>query len=136
MIVFNGSNCLDICVKNTNKYVRLAIQDLCEDFARVNKAGIKPKLIDTEKAGCLVIEENTLDKNPLQDESFTLQSDGDKIRISANSYLGTIWGIYTFSEKILGVNPCYLFNDLELKQRVKLTVDNIYISEKPQQTGF
>ncbi len=36
-------NCADICLKNTNKYVFKAVNDLINDFARVSKYGVKPK---------------------------------------------------------------------------------------------
>ena len=135
MVIFNSKGCLDICLKNTNKYVLLAVEDLRKDFVRVSKLGKKPAFIDAENDFCLVIEENQ-SGNALEDESFIIRSEGNKIKISANSYLGTIWGIYTFSEKILGVNPCYLFNDLKIEKQTKLIVDEVYVCEQPQQVGF
>lgn len=48
MFLFNEKNCADICLKNTNKYVFKAVNDLINDFARVSKYGVKPKIVKTE----------------------------------------------------------------------------------------
>ena len=118
MLLFNAQQCVDICLKNTNKYVRLAVEDLIKDFARVNLARITPRLVGEENDSCIVIEENDLqDYDPIQQEAFCIEKQKDKIFIKAKGYLGTIWGIYTFSERILGIDPCYLFNDLEIIQK-------------------
>lgn len=45
-----------------------------------------------------------------------------------------MWGIYTFSERFLGVDPCYLFNDLKIEKREYIDVTDIYIREQPN--GF
>ena len=136
MVLFQDKQCIDICLKNKNPYVRLAVEDLRKDFLRCSYLTEKPAIVDEEKELCLVIEENSLQDDPLQDEAFSLFSDGKKIRISAKGYLGTMWGIYTFSEKILGVSPCYLFNDLDVEKQTSLEVGEIAINEAPQKVGF
>lgn len=45
-----------------------------------------------------------------------------------------MWGIYTFSERFLGVDPCYLFNDLKIEKREYIDVTDIDIREQPN--GF
>ena len=135
MILFHGETCVDICVKNTNPYVLLAVEDLRNDFARVSCSGVKPRLVDEESAHCIVIEENTANiSDPVEDESFAIKSEADCIRITAGGYLGTMWGIYTFCERYLGVDPCYLFNDLEIQKRETLQVDAIDLADAPK--GF
>ena len=47
-----------------------------------------------------------------------------------------MWGIYTFSEKILGINPCYLFNDYKVAKKAKLEVEDINITDAPKSFGF
>lgn len=137
MLLFDRGQCIDICLKNTNKYVRLATEDLIKDFAQVNCARIKPRIVTEETDCCIVIEENNLQSyDPIQEESFCVEKHNDKIFIKANGYLGTMWGIYTFSERILGVNPCYLFDDLDILQRERLEIENICIKEEPQKKGF
>ncbi|MBE6789371.1 MAG: hypothetical protein E7539_06920 [Ruminococcaceae bacterium] len=131
MLIFNKEKAISICLKNTNKYVALAAEDLKKDFARVNSAEILPEITSYEQDECIIIEENTeKDSDGVSDESFSIKGDCGKIRISANTYMGTMWGIYTFCEKVLGVDPCYLFNDLELEKKEELYIDGIDIEEK------
>jgi len=135
--LFDSHTSIDICLKNSNPYVALAAEDLRNDFARVNASGIKPSIIRTESECCIVIEENTMDDGlAIEDESYSIRTEGNVIRISAASYLGSMWGIYTFSSNILGVDPCYLFNDMVLPQYPSLETEDIAISLKPAVSGF
>lgn len=137
MKIFDDKNCISVCVKNTNKYVSLAVNDMINDFMRVSSRGVSPQIINQENDFCIVIEENTsLSSEPLKDESFKIKSDGNKIRIIADGYLGTMWGIYTFCEKYLGVDPCYLFNDMEIQKVECIDVPDIDIEDKPEGFGF
>lgn len=136
MYIFDQGCSIDIYVKNTNPYVRLAVEDLRRDFLRVSHLTDLPKIVGNETENCVIIEENTLVGDPLQDESFSIDCDGRVIRISANGYLGTIWGIYTFSEKVLGISPCYLFNDLAIEKRVALHISPFHMEDHPEKIGF
>ena len=136
MILFDEKYSISICCKNRNKYVQLAVSDLAEDFKRVNKNGIIPKMVDDCAGSCIVIEENEGGCEPIQDEGFSIRMRDDKIYITASGYLGTIWGIYTFSEKILGIDPCYPFNDFEILKKEKLEISCIDITDAPESFGF
>jgi len=136
MFLFQENRCIDICLKNSNPYVRLAVEDLRKDFLSVSRLTDVPAIVEKENDYCLIIEENQGVEDPIQDESFSIICQGGKIRISANGYLGTMWGIYTFSEKILGISPCYLFNDLQPEKRTSLEIADFRIQEKPQKVGF
>ena len=136
MLLFNENQCIDICLKNNNPYVRLAVEDLRKDFLRRSYLTQAPALTTEEREFCLVIEDNPLEGDPLLDESFSIRSIGNKITISANGYLGTMWGIYTFSERILGISPCYLFNDLAVEKLHALEVGEIALQEAPERVGF
>ncbi len=137
MQLFNKNQCIRICLKNTNPYVSLAMEDLKNDFKRVSEAHICPEIVFEEEKNCIVIEENVLSEtDPIINEGFSIKSDGDVIRISAKSYLGTMWGIYTFSEKFLGVDPCYLFNDLETEKHTYIEIPDVDISEQPESFKF
>ena len=136
MFLFKDDQCIDVCLKNTNPYVRLAVEDLRRDFIRCSYLKNPPAFVDEEKDFCLIIEDNSCKEDPLQGEGFSIHSDGMKIRITADGYLGTMWGIYTFSEKVLGVSPCYLFNDLEVEKRKSLEVEDIHLQETPSRKGF
>lgn len=132
MRLFYENACISICLKNKNKYVRLAVEDMRRDFERVSEYCVLPEIVEQEKDGCIVIEENTA--SACWDEGFTIKSEPGKVRISAKEYLGTMWAIYTFCEKFLGVDPCYLFNDLEITKHKALEIPDVDITEKPK--GF
>ena len=137
MQLFTKNECISICLKNTNKYVRLAVEDLRNDFKRISKSCVLPEIISEESDYCIIVEENTTNScDPIKDEGFRIKSENNKIRISADGYLGTMWGIYTFCEKFLGVDPCYLFNDLEITKSDSLEVSQIDITDKPESFGF
>ena len=136
MFLFNRENCIDICLKNNNPYVGLAVEDLRRDFLAVSRLQCAPAVIQEEKEHCLVIEENQFDGDPLQDESFVITCKNGKVTISAKTYLGTMWGIYTFSEKILGVPPCCRFNDLAIAKRDCLEIDDFCLQDGPNRKGF
>ncbi len=136
MLLFDEKYSIAICCKNKNEYVRLAALDLAADFKRVNKNGIESSIVEDSKGACIVIEENDGGCEPIKDESFSIKTQGDKIYISAGGYLGTMWGIYTFSEKILGIDPCYLFNDLEIEKKTRLEIEDINITDAPESFGF
>lgn len=131
MLLFNENQCISICLNNTNPYVKLAVEDLRNDFRRVNRAGLCPQLLEQETDYAIIIEENQLsDNDPVANESFAIRTEGTKIRIMADGYLGTMWGIYTFSRQVLGVDPCYLFNDLEIEKKAELYFTETEIMEE------
>ncbi len=137
MYLFNEKICMDIYLKNTNKYVYKAINDLINDFARVSECGVKPRIVRSETQNCIGIEENTRNSaEPISDESYSITTENGNVIIRADGYLGTMWGIYTLSEKFLGVDPCYLFNDLAIVKKRSIEMPNVRIVDKPDGFGF
>ena len=136
MKIFDNDQSISICLQNATPFVRLAVEDLRMDFLRVSYLTELPALVEEEGDFCLIIKENPCKGDPLSDESFSLNCDGKRVTLSANTYLGTLWGIYTFSEKILGVHPCYLFNDLQIEKSESLEIAPFSIREQPQKAGF
>jgi len=108
MFLFQENRCVDVCLKNSNPYVRLAVEDLRKDFLRVSRLTELPTLVAEETEHCIIIEENQADSDPLQNEGFSITCDGAKIRISANGYLGTLWGIYTMRRYWKGLTAAFL----------------------------
>ena len=137
IVLFDSDKAIDICLKNTNPYVRLAVDDLCRDLARVNTFHIKPAIRTEESDCCIVIEKNSIDDSmAIENESYSIRTEGSKIIITADSYLGTMWGIYTFSSVVLGIDPCYIFSDLEPETHPFLETGDLSITEKPAAFGF
>lgn len=137
MLLFDENTCAGIVLKNSSPYVKLAAEDLRRDFERVSASGHLPRFLPEEKGSCIILEENTeKSAEPIFDEGFTLTVKGDRLTIFANSYLGTLWGIYTVSERFLGVNPCYIFNDIPTKTYEKIEIPETNIKDKPRSFGF
>ena len=137
MFLFNEKKCADICLKNTNKYVFKAVNDLISDFERVSTFGVKPKIVKNATQNCIIIEENTrTSAEPVADESYSITTENGNIVIRADGYLGTMWGIYTLSEKFLDVDPCYLFNDLAIVKKNAVELPEVDIADKPDGFGF
>ena len=136
MLLFDENNSINICLKNNNPYVALAVEDLRRDFLAVSRLQHAPSVVCQETEYCLIIEDNQTDGDPLQDETFSITCKKGKITISANTYLGTMWGIYTFSEKILGVPPCCRFNDFTPAKRDSLAIDDFCLQDGPSRVGF
>ncbi len=119
MLLFDREKCISVCLKSKSPYVALAVADMRQDFARVSEAGHIPELVDDAREFSIIIEDSS-DKSDRLCEDFKIHFSGNKIYISADSYLGTMWGIYTFCERALGVDPCYLFSDLEISKKPEL----------------
>lgn len=84
-----------------------------------------------------MIEENArTSAEPVADESYSITTEDGKAIIRADGYLGTMWGIYTFSEKFLGVDPCYLFNDLANPSAYPLSHLKIIAANTEKQADF
>jgi hypothetical protein len=137
MLIFDASECIPIYIANQNPYARLCAEDLAKDLARVNRAGLRPRFLDKEEKSCIVIEENDPSiEDPITDESFRILIKDQKIRISAPTYFGTMWGIYTFSQEILGTDPCYLFHTLPSPSYERLEAADTQIYESGSDFGF
>lgn len=137
MLLFHENQCVDICLKNKNKYVILAVEDMRNDFARRSSFGVKPRIVENETENCIVIENHTsMGCEPVKDEGFTIKTEGNRIRIAGDGYLGTMWGIYTFCEQYLGIDPCYLFNDVETEKTATLEFPAVNIEDRPKGYGF
>lgn len=117
----------------------LAAEELARDLSRVSTFGSVARIIGEDElyGGAIVIEENTRpDLDPICDESFSIVCDGKKIVISAPTYLGTIWGIYTFSEKVLDISPTYLWDNINPQEADELWIEPFEIHDSPSGFGF
>ena len=135
MKIFDKKSTIKIVLKNKNQFVSLAAEDLLRDISLASVSGISPEISDSGEG--IIIEENTRpDLEPIDDESFSIKCYVNSIIISAPTYLGSMWGIYTLSEKILGISPCYLFDGLRPQKREKLDVEPFEIEDSPRGFGF
>ena len=135
MKIFDSKSAIKIILKNKDRFVSLAAEDLLRDISLVSASGIFPEICESGEG--IVIEENTRpDLDPISDEGFSIKCDGNNLVISAPTYLGSMWGIYTLSERLLGISPCYLFDGIMPQKREELYVDPFEIEESPRGFGF
>ena len=132
MKLFDKDYVIDICYEGKNPYVIKAIGNLILDFERVNKSKIRPRYSECFVDGNILIHTEDENKGIGMGEGFSIKIQNDSIIIRGAGYLGTIYGIYTFSEKILGISPCYIFDDKEIVPKECLEVDEINIFEYPK----
>ena len=135
MKIFDEKSAIKIVLKNKNRFVRLAAEDFSRDISLVSANGIFSEI--SENGEGIIIEENTgCDLDPIDDESFSIKCEGNNIIISAPTYLGSMWGIYTLSEKLLGISPCYLFDGIVPQEIEDLDVEPFDIEDSPRGFGF
>lgn len=66
----------------------------------------------------------------------TVGADRDILLIAGSDDCGTMWGIYTFSERFLGIDPLYLWTDQVPKCRKQLILEKICITDGPEHFRF
>lgn len=126
--------------------VKLAVQSLQRDFERVME--YKPSLTGVSGTGnsieLIIVDASaphapvaTADLRPLDDfESHRVYADPAtrRIYLYGRDMRGTIYAIYTFSERFLGVPPLWYFSswEPEVKEQVAIPADYDYFSKSPQ----
>lgn len=136
MKLFDKDYIIDICYEGKNPYVKKAIDNLILDFERVNKNKLKPKFLECFVNGNILIHTEDENKKIGMGEGFSIKTENDNVIIRGAGYLGTIYGIYTFSEKVLGISPCYIFDDKEIKEMESLEIDQLNIFDYPKTFKF
>lgn len=117
--------------------LKLAVNDLIKDINNV--CGKAEQTPDFSSADIIVCS----DKSDLfgmvsggltflHEEEFHYDIKSDKVIICGKGDLGTMWGIYTFSEKELGIPPYYLFDDFKPTQKEILSLDEKIENDYPK----
>ncbi len=134
--IFNEKKKLYVS-KTEKQSLLFAVSDLVKDIDAVCCGA---QLVDDARNADIVIcstdneEFATLSKGVTleRDEEFYYSVEDGKIRIFGKGDLGTMWGIYTFSERELGIPPYYLFDDFALNKKSNLTIENKSVNEYPK----
>ena len=146
MELFCGKESVGIrLARGESSYVRLAAEDLCRDIERAS-LGASGSL-DAENAKIFIGTKDSVGVNELpfacelQDklthkEQFVIRILEDKTVILGADYLGTMWGIYTFSKEYLGIEPTYLFSDAAIKKHGRIVLDEGTLSDYPRTYRF
>ena len=93
--------CLDrhtpVCIRGTvTPAVELAVRDLERDLDRL--LGMREKVLSAAPIEILTTGEGV-------PESFSVTVDKNRIRIAGSDILGTVYGIYDFEYRLLGIDP-------------------------------
>ncbi len=126
-------------------YVRLAVEDLIGDVQKIT--GKKLQVVENidHCQNCLIIGslDNARAKATLETlvgqqdartlngrwEAYRVKNQGQQLVIAGSSPRGTMFGIYHFIEKYLGVDPTCYWSGLEPKQQSRLAWDGISITQ-------
>ena len=135
---FHGGETKKVFVgDNEPESLKLAVNDLIKDINSVcGKAESTSSFLAADIICCS-------DKNEMfaeisngvsfaREEELFYEIKNDKIVICGNGDLGTMWGIYTFSEKELGIPPYYLFDDFKPIRKEKLELAEKTVSDYPK----
>lgn len=128
-------------------WVKLAADDLANDLCRVRgiEANAKAVIGDWEQRQIFigtVSNKNAsilLEKDipiPNKKEGFTIAVSDEDICILGYDDFGTMWGIYEFAEKFLGILPCYRFHGILPEAMQTLSLEPMIIEDAPKTSGF
>lgn len=137
-----------ICIRlaeGESSYVKLAAEDLCRDIERVSFGAVGVLGADNAKIFIGTKESTGVNALPFADrllkelalsEQFVIHVFDKGAVILGADYLGTMWGIYTFSKEHLGIEPTYLFSDAQIKKHKRLVLDEGTVSDYPRTYRF
>jgi hypothetical protein len=114
------SGLLRILVTSEEPPVVNATRDLAADCERV--FGRPAQVVTTTSAGGANI---TLSIDPLLTgpEAWRVAVDSSGVRITGSDALGLVFGIYTFSERCLGVDPLWFWKGMPPERRARVSIE-------------
>lgn len=107
--------------------VRFAVQDIMEDIRAV--CGDVVCTSDEAEADIIVRTEQDRFSH---EEEFAYTIKGDKIYFSGANDLGTMWALYTFSEKELGISPMCYFDGFKAIRKKTLCLEDKIETDYPR----
>jgi hypothetical protein len=134
--------------------IHKAVEDLQSDISKVSgKLPIIKKYIPSGETGYVVIgsirNENfnnflrnfNIDMSAIKGrwENYVIMTFGlkdENLLICGSDDRGTMWGIYEFCEKYLGVDPLYFWTDNEPEEMEKLIIDKLNVLDGPKTYKF
>lgn len=153
--VWDGSSAAGVCYDaQENSCIRNAVQDLKKDMERVGMKKVPYwDLLPENTRGMLVIgslknpdfskflKQRGISLSELEGkwEHYTIRTigeDDDTLLIAGSDDCGTMWGIYTFSERFLGIDPLYLWTDQQPGPMDALMLEKLHITDGPKHFRF
>lgn len=120
-----------IFLPNTeSESVQLAVKDLVNDVQKITGKTLEIVTVKPLNKQFIFIKT----QHELKIESYTVQTDNGNLYITGGNELGTIFGIYYFIEKYLGIDPMYFWNNREPKKQSVLAWKKIDV--QPQTPTF
>lgn len=121
--LFDSLKTASICVENTAEAIMLAVSDLRRNLLELSGRSEGFELCEGGNIRIL-----TIGGEP---ESYTVEISDGGVRIAGGDLLGTVFGVYAFATKALGISPTYRLTDVFPKQRESMTLENaVYRSAK------
>ena len=116
--LFNGSRTAAIGIgKNAAEAVVLAARDLQRDL----------RALSGQPCGFPIVTEGgdiRISTEGGEEEHYRVSVCADGVSIVGGGVLGTVFGVYAFSTRVLGVDPMYRLNDVFLSTRAEMAVED------------
>lgn len=153
--LFNENDMVSLCCDAFEaECVKRALMDLNDDICRVSgkKAEMNQYLpaagADVLIAGTLTnirftayLKERGVDVSAIEGtwENYmirTMEDDHGCLLIAGSDKRGTMWGIYEFAERFLGIDPLYLWTDQDPVRKKEMVIPDILIMDGPRTYKF
>ena len=120
--LFSKNQGTSICVESQETAVLLAAKDLQRDLCRLsNHTQAFPLVAEAPGAAIRI---STGDGAPDALEGYRVRVSAEGVEITGHDTLGTVYGIYSFCDKVLNIPPMHLFTDMFPESRDSLTVED------------
>lgn len=139
--LFTETTGATLLVQSSSEAVRIASADLRRNLAALSNRGVRFSVSLTDPSAAIVIAETGTESvrgvtAPQYAEGYTVSVKENGVTIVGYDALGTVYGIYAFAEKVLGIDPMYLFTDIFPERRDALTLDDTVITSDIPVTRF
>ncbi len=132
MLLFNHSSDITICLtKDAPDAVRLAARDLQRDLRRLAGRENGFPVVSEASSPCVTVETAVGET-----ESYSVSVDERGVHIVGGDTLGTVFGIYAFEHKCLGILPVWRVTDVFPKTRDRLELEETHFSSPPRAVRF
>ena len=141
-LINQGTEMVKIEVLSSEEAIHLAADDLITDFERKAGNQLSRSLESSVYVGVLGdFKSKRVYSKVRKDlegkwESYQVLKEGIDLYIIGSDVRGTMWGIYDFSNKVLGTDPMYIWTDKKPEQEANLVFDNINISAQEPKFKF
>ena len=128
ILVKGAQKAVIVVPKTETEAVKSAVNDLVSDVKKITGETLKIVSVKPQNQPFVYIQ--TI--QGIQEETYRIQTRKNTLAITGSNEMGTVFGIYHFTEHYLGIDPMYFWNDRRPKKQSVLAFKNINIqSQKP-----